>query len=98
MLDHVLEFKGEVKRVNIEIVNYNLTLIAHNGSGFDSYVVLKSLSQWRKFNILLKNRVGVVSLRIFNGFVDKDEKSSIWAFQTYKTAYQYFLDEHRFWL
>ena len=42
MLDHVLSLKREVKKINIKIVEYNLYLIAHNGSGFDSYVVLNN--------------------------------------------------------
>ena len=36
MLDHVLSFKGEPKNIKSEIFQYNLFLIAHNGSGFDS--------------------------------------------------------------
>ena len=46
MLDHVLSFKGEPKKVRKKIVENNLYLIAHNGSGFDSYVVLNNLPQW----------------------------------------------------
>ena len=42
MLDHVLSFKGEPKKVKNKIVDYNLYLIAHSGVGFDSYVLLKS--------------------------------------------------------
>ena len=42
-LDHVLSSKGEPKKVKNKNVEYNLYLIAHNGSGFDSYVVLKNL-------------------------------------------------------
>ena len=45
MLDHVLSFKGEPKKVKNKIFEYNLYLRAHNGSGFDSYVVLKKLPQ-----------------------------------------------------
>ena len=45
MLDHVLSFKGEVEKINSKIVEYNLYAIAHNGSGFDSYVVLNKLPQ-----------------------------------------------------
>ena len=47
MLDHVLAFKGEPKKVKNKTVEYNLHLIAHNGSGFESYVVLNNLPQWR---------------------------------------------------
>ena len=39
MLYQVLSFKGETKKINNKIVEYNLYLIAHNGSGFDSFVV-----------------------------------------------------------
>ena len=42
MLDHVLLFKGEPKKVKNKIVEYNLYLIAHNGSGCDRYVVLNN--------------------------------------------------------
>ena len=45
MSDHVSSFKGEAKKVNNKIVEHNLYLIAHNGSGFDSYVELKNLTQ-----------------------------------------------------
>ena len=47
MLDHVLSFKGEAKKVNNKIVEYNLYLLGHNGSRFGSYVVLNSVPQWR---------------------------------------------------
>ena len=47
MLAHVLLFKGEAKKVINKIVEYTFYLIAHNGSGFDSYVVLNNLHQWR---------------------------------------------------
>ena len=42
-LDGVLPFKGEPKKINSKIVKYILNLIAHKGSGFDSYVVLNNL-------------------------------------------------------
>ena len=71
MLDHVLSFKGEPKEVNNKIVEYNLHLLAHKGSGFDSYVVLNNLPQWRSIVGLIKNRVGIVSIKIFNGYVDQ---------------------------
>ena len=70
MLDYVLQFKGEAKPINNKIVKYNLYLIAHKGSGFDSYVVLNNLPQWRTFK-LIKNGSGIVSLQIFNGYVDQ---------------------------
>ena len=46
MLDHVLQFKEEAEKVFNKIIRSNLYLLAHNGSGFDSYVVLNNLPQW----------------------------------------------------
>ena len=63
MLDHVLSFKGEPKKVKNKIVEYDLYLIAHNGSGFDSYVVLNNLPKWRSVVKLIKNGAGIVSLK-----------------------------------
>ena len=74
MLDYVLQFKGEAKRINNKIVKYNLYLIDHKGSGFDSYVVLNNLPQWRTVVSLIKNGSGIVSLKIFNGYVDPVKK------------------------
>ena len=75
MLDYVLQFKGEPKRINNKIVKYNLYLIAHKGSGFDSYVVLNNLLlQWRTVVSLIKNGSGIVSLKIFNSYVDPVKK------------------------
>ena len=73
MLDYVLQYKGEPKRIINKIVIYNLYLIAHKGSGFDSYVVLNNLPQWRTVK-LIKNGSGIVSLKIFNGYVDQNKK------------------------
>ena len=74
MLDPVLSFKGEPTRVK-KIVEYNLYLIAHNGNGFDSYVVLNNLPQWRNVVKLIKKGVGIVSLKKFNGYVDQNKKN-----------------------
>ena len=74
MWDHVLSFKGEPKKVKNKIVEYNLYLIAHNGSGFDIYVVLNNLPQWGSVVKLNKNGAGIVCLKILNSFVDQNRK------------------------
>ena len=74
MLGHVLSFKGEPKPVKNKTVESNLFLIAHKGSGFDSYVVLNSLPQWRSVVKLINNGADIVSLKIFNGYVDQNKK------------------------
>ena len=60
MLDRVLSFKGEPRKIKNKIVDYKLNLIAHNGLGFDSYVVLNKLSQWRSVVKLIKNGAGII--------------------------------------
>ena len=75
MLDHVLSFKGEPKKIKNKIVECNLSLIAHNGSGFDSYVVINALPQWRSVVKLIKNGAGIFSHKIFNGYVDHNKKT-----------------------
>ena len=74
LLDHVLQIKGETKKVNNKNVKYNLYKLALNGSGFDSYVALKNLPQWRTIVSLIKNVPGIVSLKIFAGYVDENKK------------------------
>ena len=44
--------------------------MAQKGSGFDSYAVLNKLPQWRTVVSLIKNGAGIVSLEIFNSFVN----------------------------
>ena len=74
MLDLVLSFIGGPKKIKNKIVEYNLYLIPHNGSGFDGYVVLNNLPQWRSVVKPIKNGRGIVSLKIFNGYVDPGKK------------------------
>ena len=73
MLDHVLQFKGESKEVNNEIVEYNLYMLLHNGSGFDRYVVLNNLPQLRTVVEIIRNGSSVVSLKVFNGYEDENK-------------------------
>ena len=73
-MDYVLQFKGEAKKINNKIVKYNLYLIAHKGSGFDSYVALNNLPQWRTVVSLIKNGSGIVTLKVFKGYVDQNKK------------------------
>ena len=49
-------------------------MIAHNGSGFDSYVVINNLLQWRSDVTPIKNGRVIVSLKIFDGYVDEKKK------------------------
>ena len=75
MLDYVLQFKEELKKVTNKFVDYILYVLAHKGSGFDSYVVLNNLHQWPSVVSLIKNGAGIVSLKIFIGYVDQIKKN-----------------------
>ena len=66
MLDRVLSFKREYKKINNKIVECYLYMIVHNGSGFDSYFVPSNLPQCRSFVNLIENGGGIVSPKLFN--------------------------------
>ena len=74
MSDHRLEFEGDAKRVDNKNVNYTFYLLALEGSGFNRYVVWNNLPHWRTIVSLNKNGSGIVSSKIFNGYVDQDKK------------------------
>ena len=49
-------------------------MVAHNGSGFDSYIVLNNLPPWRYVVNLMKNGTGVVPVKRFNWYVEEKKK------------------------
>ena len=53
-----------------KIVEYEFHMLAHNGSSFDTYIVLSVLPKWRRIVSIIKNGKGIISLRIFNGYID----------------------------
>ena len=65
--------KENQKELLTKLVNIFLCLIAHKGSGFDSYVVLNNLPQWRTFK-MIKSGSGIVTLKKLNGYVDQNKK------------------------
>ena len=74
MLDNVSQIKREPKRVINRIVKHNFFILAYMESGFHSYVILNNLSLWRTVVKLVKNGSSIVSLKKFNGYVDKYKK------------------------
>ena len=47
---------------------------AHNGSGFDTWIVLKNLPFDKHIVDIIKNGKGIISLKIFNGLIRKNNK------------------------
>ena len=72
MLDYVLQFEGEARKAISKIVEYELYLLAHKRSGFDIYVLLNNLLQLRTVVSSSKNGLGIVSPKMFNGYVDQN--------------------------
>ena len=73
MLDHVLQFKGEAKKVINKTFNYNLYVLAH-ASCFASFVVLNNSPLGRTVVSLIKNGSDVVSFKISNSYVNQTRK------------------------
>ena len=74
-LDFLLKLKGEERKVNNKIVEYNLQMHAHNGSGFDTWIILNILPCDKNIVDIIKNGKGIVSMKIFNGYIEKKIKN-----------------------
>ena len=73
-LDYLLKFKGEERKHNNKIIEYNLQLHAHNGSGFDTWIILNNLPCDKHIVNIIKNGKGIISLKVFNGYIEKNKK------------------------
>ena len=73
-LDFLLKFKGEERKVKNKIVEYNLQLHAHNGCGFDTWIVLNNLPCDKHIVDSIKNGKGIIELKVFNGLIYKNIK------------------------
>ena len=72
-LDFCLKLKGEYKDKKGKVLEYNLQIHAYNESGFDTWIVLNNLPCDKRFvNII--NGKGIIELKIFNGYIEKNEK------------------------
>ena len=69
-----MKLKGEEHIIRNKIVEYNLQLNAHNGSGFDSWIILNNLPCDKHIVDIIKNGKGIISLKIFNGYIQKNNK------------------------
>ena len=68
-LDFLLKLKGEERKVKNRIVEANLQLHAHNGSGFDAWIILNNLPCDKHIVDIIKNGKDMISLRVFNGYI-----------------------------
>ena len=61
VLDFCLKLKGEERKVKNKIVEYNLQMHAHNGSGFDNRIILNNLPCDKHIVDIIKNGKGIIS-------------------------------------
>ena len=74
-LDYLLKLKGEERKVNNKIVEYKLQMHAHNGSGFDTWIILNNLRCDKHIvGDIIKNGKGIIELKIFNGLIYENNK------------------------
>ena len=73
-LNFLLKFKAEERKVKNKIVEYNWQLHAHNGSGFDLWIILNNLPCDKHIVDIIKNGKGNISLRVFKGYIQNNKK------------------------
>ena len=47
---------------------------AHNGSGFDTWIILNNLPCDKHIVDIIKNGKGIIELKVFNGLIHKNNK------------------------
>ena len=73
-LDFCLKLKGEERKVKNKIVEYSLQLHAHNGSGFDTWIILNNLPCDKHIVDVIKNGKCIIELKVLNGYIQKNNK------------------------
>ena len=74
LLIFYLKFKGDERKVKNKVVEYNLQMHAHNGSGFDTWILLNNLPCDKHIVEIIKNGKGIIELKVFNGLIEKNTK------------------------
>ena len=69
-----LKLRGDEMRVKNKIVEYNLQMHAHNGSGSDNWIRLNNLPCDRHIVNIIKNGKSIIELKVFNGLIHKNNK------------------------
>ena len=74
-LDFCLKLKGEDNNDKKGIVlESNLQLHAHKGSGFDTWIVLNNLTCDKRIVNIRKNFRKIIELKVLNGYIEKNKK------------------------
>ena len=71
------KFKGEPRKTIInKVVEYKFHLHAHKGTGFNTWIIINTLRCDKHIVDNIKNGKSVISLRIFNGYIENIKKQS----------------------
>ena len=73
-LDFCLKLKGEEYEISNKVVEYNLQMHAHNGSGSDTWIVLNNLDCDKRIVNVIKNGKGIIELKVFIGYIEKNKR------------------------
>ena len=73
-LDFCSKLKGEERKVKNKIVECKLQLNAHNGSGFDTRIILNNLPCDKHIVDISKNGKSIIELKVFIGLIHKNKK------------------------
>ena len=76
-LDFCLKLKGDERKVQKKINEYNLQIHAHTGSGFDTWIVLNNLPCDKHIVDIIKNGKGIIELKVVNGLILKKIEQSL---------------------
>ena len=94
-LHFCLKLKGEKRKVKNKNVEYNLQFHVHNGSGFDTWVVIKNLSRDKSIVNIVKNGKGNIELKVFNGYIENKQTPQYIHFRCGMTHLNYCLRKIR---
>ena len=74
-LDFCLKLKGDERKYSKnKLLENNLQLQAHNGSGFDTWLVLNNLPCDKRIVIIIKNGKANIELKVLIGYTEKKTK------------------------
>ena len=74
-LDFSLKLKREeYKGKKGKVLEYNLQLHAHNGSGFDNWIVLNNHPCDKRIVNTIKSGKVIIELKVFSGYIEKNKK------------------------
>ena len=70
----LFEIKRRREKSKKKVVEYNLQLHAHNGSGFDTWIIINNLDCDKHIVDIIKNGTGNTELKVINGLTLENNK------------------------